>query len=183
MTNYEMVNTDELKVAPYKATYILRPDLLVLAASLEDFGFIIPIIVHRSTMEVIDGNERLLLAKSQKTIIAKCEGFVPVVFVDCDKYEAMLMHLRINRGRSSIVAKPMSTVIRELIFSGKSNRESLNRQLAMKKDEFDLMLDGNLLKNRKISEHKYSRAWVPVEAPPGTLASMPPMESPPNQDR
>jgi hypothetical protein len=77
----------------------------------------------------------------------------------------------------------MSTVIRELIFSGKSNRESLNRQLAMKKDEFDLMLDGNLLKNRKISEHKYSRAWVPVEAPPGTLASMLAIESPPNQDR
>lgn len=180
----ENISIDELKVAPYKSTYILRPDLLVLSASLVDFGFIQPIIVHKNTMEIIDGNERFLLASSVKKITEKCEGVIPCVMVDCDKYDAMLMHVRLNRGRGSLVAKPTSAVIRKLVFSGKSDRKSLDRELCMKKMEFDLMMDNTIIKQRKITEHKYSRAWVPVEAPPQTVDKLPvTIESPPNQDR
>lgn len=180
----EQVGIDDLKVAPYKATYILRPDLLVLSASLMDFGFIQPIIVHKSTMEIIDGNERFLLASNVKKIKEKCEGFIPCVLVECDKYEAMLMHVRLNRGRGALVAKPTSAIIRRTVFAGKSDRESLDRQLCMKKMEFDLMMDNTIIKQRKITEHKYSRAWVPVEAPPGTVDKTPVVtELPPNADR
>lgn len=180
----EQISIDDLKVAPYKSTYILRPDLLVLSASLADFGFIQPIIVHKNTMEIIDGNERFLLASSVKKIIEKCEGFVPCVLIDCDKYDAMLMHVRLNRGRGSLVAKPMSAIIRKVVYSGKSDRKSLDRELCMKKMEFDLMMDNTIIKQRKISEHKYSRAWVPVEAPAGTIENgSVSIEAPPNADR
>jgi hypothetical protein len=181
--NYEMIDIEDLNVPDYKSTYILRPDLLTLAASLEQHGFIVPLVVHRETMEVIDGNERMLLARNQKTIRTKCEGLAPVVFMDCDRYEAMLMHIQLNRGRGSVLAKPMSAIIRNLTFSGKESRESLNRSLCMKREEFDLMIDSSVIKHRKIAEHKYSRAWVPVEAPPGTISSSPAIESPPNEDR
>jgi hypothetical protein len=181
--NYELVEVDNLNVPEYKTTYILRPDLLTLAASLETNGFIIPLVVHRQTMDVIDGSERMLLARNQKTIRAKCGGMAPVVYVDCDKYDAMMLHIQLNRGRGSVLAKPMSKVIKNLIFSGKESRESLNRSLCVKREEFDLMIDSNVIKHRKITEHKYSRAWVPVEAPSGTISSMPTMETPPNEDR
>lgn len=181
--NYELISVDELNVPDYKSTYILRPDLLTLAASLETNGFIIPLVVHRQTMDVIDGSERMLLARYQKTIRAKCDGMIPVVYIDCDKYEAMLLHLQLNRGRGMVVAKPMSKIIRNLVFSGKESRQSLNRSLCMKREEFDLMIDSNVIKNRKIAEHKYSRAWVPVEAPAGTISTAMSIETPPNEDR
>jgi hypothetical protein len=54
----------------------------------------------------------------------------------------------------------------------------------MRAEELALMLDGNLFKVRKIKEHNYARAWVPIEAPPN---SVPPevlsIERPPNSDR
>jgi hypothetical protein len=53
----------------------------------------------------------------------------------------------------------------------------------MKPNEYSLMIDGTILKSRNIKEYTYSRAWVPVEAPPGTVDKGPTIESPPNADR
>jgi len=55
--------------------------------------------------------------------------------------------------------------------------------LAMSSDEVDIMMDGTLIKSRKIAEHKYSRAWVPVEAPASATESSAVIERPPNPDR
>lgn len=179
----ENVDINELKIAPFKATYILRPDLLSLSASLFDYGILSPLIVQKSTNFVIDGNERLNLAKNQNHIYTHLEGVVPVRYVDCDNIDAMLLHLNLNRSRGSIVAKPMSAIIRKIVLSKKYNSTHLDRFLSMKKDEYELMMDGTLIKHRKISEHKYSRAWVPVEAPAGTLDAGIEVETPPNADR
>ena len=74
-------------------------------------------------------------------------------------------------------------VIRNIILSKKYSPKDLDRTLSMKKDEYELMMDGTLLKHRKVSDHKYSRAWVPVEAPPGTIDTGIEFETPPNSDR
>lgn len=181
--NIETVSVDDLHVAPFKATYILRPDLLVLSRSLYDHGFIFPILVQKSTNIVIDGNERLLLAKNQKTINEKISGVIPVNYIDCDNLEAQMLHIKMNRSRGSILAKPLSSIIRNLVKSKRFSKDELDSLLQMKHDEFNLMMDGSILKHRKVSEHKYSRAWVPVEAPAGTIDSSPIIESPPNSDR
>ena len=179
----EYIDFDELNVAPFKSTHILRPDLLVLSRSMWDYGILSPLIVQRSTNNVIDGNERLLLAKSQKEIRDKCGDRCPVIFFDCDSIDAQLMHVRLNRGRNQLVAKPVSKIIRNLVMSKKYSRKDMDALLQMKFDEYQLMIDGSLIKHRKVSEHKYSRAWVPVEAPAGTVESGPSIEKPPNADR
>ena len=68
MNNIEMVPLSELQVAPFKATYMLRPDLLALSRSLMDFGFMLPIVVQKDTNIIIDGNERFLLATRNKHV-------------------------------------------------------------------------------------------------------------------
>ena len=180
---YENVNPSELQIAPFKATHILRPDLLSLAVSLSEYGVLSPLIVQKATNIVIDGNERLLLVSQQKNINEAVNNLVPVKFVDCDSIEAMMMHISINRSRGAILAKPMSKIVRDMVLSGKYSEKDLSRLLSIKKDEYELMMDGTLLKQRKISEHKYSRAWVPVEAPPGTIDAGMSFEVPPNPDR
>lgn len=177
------VNPGSLRVPEWKATHILRPDLLVLSASLSEFGFIEPIHVRKANGEIIDGSERFLLATSVKQIQNHIKDGIPVIQHNVDSLEAMMMHLRLNRGRGSIVAKNMSNIIKKLRLSGKYKVADMQNILCMKVDEMNLMLDGSLIKSRNIQEHKYSRAWVPVEAPPGTIDSGPIIERPPNEDR
>ena len=45
------------------------------------------------------------------------------------------------------------------------------------------MLAPNLIKHRKVPEHKYSRAWIPIEAPKVDEKNVPKFERPPNLDR
>lgn len=181
--NINYVNASDLVVPAWKATHILRPDLLVLSASLLQYGFIQPVHIRAETMELIDGSERVLLAQNVSAINKKTKGLVPVIEHDCDSIDAMMLHLRLNRGRSSLVAKKVSSITRKLNMSGRYSRRDFDDLLCMKTDEFDLMISGDLLKARKISEHTYSRAWVPIEAPAGTIEEEPLIERPPNADR
>jgi hypothetical protein len=177
------VESKLLTTPEWKATHILRPDLIVLSSSLQEFGFIQPIHIRKQTGEIIDGSERWLLATNVKTIMNKVGDKIPVIEHDVDSLEAMMMHLRLNRGKGSIVAKPMSKIIRKLNMSKKYSSKEFDSLLCMKTDELDLMLDGGIIKSRKIHEHSYSRAWVPVEAPSGTVDVGPSIERPPNADR
>jgi hypothetical protein len=63
----------------------------------------------------------------------------------------------------------------------------------MTSEEFDLLREPDLLISKKVKEHTYSRAWVPIEAPPvGTVIAAREVnpvspniqiERPPNADR
>ena len=113
MQKIDYVNFSELNIAPFKATYILRPDLLTLAKSLIDFGFITPIIVQKGTNFVIDGNERVSLAKINKHVKLAVGDTCPVIYFECDSFEAQMMHLRLNRSKGTLLAKPTSKIILE----------------------------------------------------------------------
>jgi len=174
----------ELFVPEWKSTYILRPDLLALSASLMDYGFTQPLQVRKSTGEIIDGSERFLLATRVSRIADVVGDEIPVIEHDVSSLDAMLMHLRFNRSRGALFAKPMSKIVRKLVMSKTVDAEKLERTLCMKKEEYSLMINNSLLKARNIKDHTYARAWVPVEAPPGTTDDFGiSIESPPNADR
>lgn len=181
--NIKYIKLQSLVVPDWKATHILRPDLLVLSSSLLEFGFIQPLHIRAETKEIIDGSERFLLATNVAEISKKVGKEVPVIEHDCDSLEAMMLHLRLNRGRSGLVAKKVSAIIRKLSISGKYGPDQFDNLLCMKTDELDLMVMGNLLKSRKVAEHTYSRAWVPIEAPSGAEQDEMSIEKPPNADR
>lgn len=177
------VDASKLVVPEWRATHILRPDLLVLSASLNEFGFIEPIHIRKETNEIIDGSERYLLATKNEQIKSVVGKTIPVIEHDIDSLTAMMLHLRLNRGRGLLVAKQMSKIIRNLKRSKKYDKTDFDNLLCMKQVELDLMLEPSILKHKKIHEHTYSRAWVPVEAPPGTIDKAPVVERPPNEDR
>ena len=179
----EFVEIDKLVKPEWHATYIVRPDLLVLSTSLLQHGFLAPIVVQKNTNIIIDGYQRWMLSKEIVELNKKNNNLVPVVFVDCDSLEAMMMHLQLNRGRGSLLAHKVSSIVRDLFNSGKYAEKDFDRLLTMKHDELDVLFDGTIIKQKKISEHKYSRAWVPIEAPAGTVDAIPTIERPPNKDR
>lgn len=180
----EYVDGRKLVVPEWRATYVLRPELLIISGSLIEFGFIQPIHVRRSTGEIIDGSERYLLAMSIDEIREQNDGKIPVVFHDIDQIEAMMMHLRLNRGRSTVIAAKTSEIIRKAKRSGLYSDRDFNEILSMRNEELSLMLDGSVFKARKIKEHNYAKAWVPIEAPSSMSSSdRVVIESPPNPDR
>ena len=184
MNEIKMIAGGSLKPAPYRATFILKPDQRVLTESMLKYGFLSPIIVQKKSMTIIDGHERHMIAANEDTIVKKLKGHVPVNLVDCDDIDAMLLHVQINRGRGSVYAKSLSSLFKTVVRSGKYNKQDLRRILSMSADEIDLLFDGGLIKTRKLNDHVYSRAWIPVEAPSGkSTTDTFTIERPPNADR
>jgi len=180
--NYSEMPLNSIKPAPWRVNYVLKPDMLLLAESMNDYGWLQPIIVQKSTSHIIDGFHRWVTAQSPD--FAKKYGKkVPVIIVDIDNVDAMIMHVRLNRARGTIFAKPFSKLIRTLVVSDKYSADEIADMLNMSADEFDLMLTGGLLKQRKIPQHQYSKAWVPVEAPSKGELDNQVIERPPNADR
>jgi hypothetical protein len=180
----EYVDPRTLKVPSWRATHILRPDLLIISGMLFEYGFIQPIHVRAETKEIIDGSERFLLASALPEILDRTDGMIPVIFHDVSLMEAMMMHVRLNRGKSNLIAMRVSEIIKTVKRSGSYSIDEMRSLLSMGNDELMLMLDGSLLKTRKIKEHNYARAWVPIEAPSAKRDSNPmTFEKPPNPDR
>lgn len=180
----DYVAIGDLSIPSWNTIYILRPDLLVLADSLSSFGIMSPLVVRKEDNSIIDGSQRYKLISGNKNLSALFPDGLPVRYVDCDELDAMVLHVQINRGRGSMVAKQLSSIVRLLKKSRKFDEKDFVKHFCMKFDELELMMNPTIIKQRKISEHNYSRAWVPVEAPPGTIDKMPIVtEAPPNPDR
>lgn len=172
----ELVKCGDLKPGPWRSTYILKPDLKSLAASITRFGWTQPIVVRRETLEIIDGHERVGLFGSQSGKV------VPAFMFEGDSVDSALLHLQLNRSRGMIVSKHLSRTVKTIIRSRKYTESHLLVDLAMSQDELDLLLDGTLLKQRNVASHNYSRAWVPIEAESGKYDDVV-FERPPNGDQ
>lgn len=179
--NIVMVPVDSIRPADWRATYMLKPDMKLLTKSMMEYGWLSPITVRKSDSRIIDGFHRWLVAQDQD-FIKKHGKKIPVIFVDIDAIDSMIMHIRLNRARGSLIAKFVSRLINDIVRSKKYERSELKQLLTMGDDEIEVLLNGTLLKQRKISEYQYSKAWVPVEAPAGSVEAAI-IETPPNADR
>lgn len=151
----ETLKPQNLKTPDWRTTYILKPDYLGLMQSIKAFGILQPIV----TMEdgtIIDGYARWLVAHELEL------QEVPVKRLQCSQAEAILLHLQMNRCRGSIVPHRMGQAIITLL-KVMDDREIMDA-LNMSEDEFDIFEDGSLIKKRKVKQHDYNQAWIPIES-------------------
>lgn len=176
--NAEIVDSHSLKPAPWgTASHILTPDFRLLRQSMERYGWLQPLTCRASDRTIIDGTHRWMIANKDRHLGAS----TPVVWVDCDDTDAMLLHLQLNRGRGELLNKDVSKVMKAIIRGQKYDETELREMLRMSSDEFDVLADGTLVKMRNVKRHEYSRGWVPVEvaaAPENPIT----IERPPNKD-
>jgi ParB-like chromosome segregation protein Spo0J len=168
--------------APWRATHCLKPDQRVLVQSLTESGWLLPLVATPNGT-LVDGHYRWQLARENKRLAKVLGDLVPVHVVDVDEVDAMVMHLRLNMGRGRVVGHKASQVLRLVLRSGKYTDVQLQEQLRLNDDEWDLLVDGDLVKKRNVPEHRYSPAWVPVEVPEGAAVVPPVIERPPNPDQ
>lgn len=175
---------NSVRPAPWRTTYVLKPDLKLLARSMTDAGWLQPIVVRKADMTIIDGFHRWLVATQDKWFGKRHDtSHVPCVVLDIDEIDAMILHVRMNRARGAVVAKFLSSLVMDVLVSKKYNDDELCEMLEMSDDEIIVLREGSLLKHRKIKEYEYSKAWIPVEVPAGTVTQTAAIERPPNSDR
>jgi ParB-like chromosome segregation protein Spo0J len=153
--------TSDLRPAKWATScYVVAPDYKRLSASIDTYGILSPIVIQKDGA-IIDGHHRWIIANELR--IKK----VPVVVVRCDDVEAIMLHIDMNRYRGIVIAKYLSRLMQRLMQSKRFTEEELRKRLGMTYDEFDILLDGSLVKMRKIKQHTYSPAWVPIESKTG----------------
>jgi len=182
MKQIVMVNATDLTPGPWRTSYLLKPDLEVLARSLTDYGWLQPILVQEGTNRIIDGNIRWEIAGASKKAQKTLGKQIPVIYHECSDLDAAFMHVRMNRSKGVSLPKQVSRIVQNVALSRRYDEWNLRKKLAMTEEELAVMLDGTLLKHRNIADHKYSRAWVPVEAESAENVG-PAIERPPNADR
>lgn len=159
---YKSVATESLSESFWgSTTYVVSHDFQRLKASIESYGILQPIVCQETTDCIIDGLHRWRIAK----LLEMPE--VPIVYVDVPDEEAAVMHVVLNRNRGLVVNRFLSELIQELVVVNEVDSEELQERLGLNDEEFGLLLDGSLIRMRKIKEHKYSPAWVPIESPTG----------------
>jgi hypothetical protein len=191
--NITAVPFTAIRPAQWRSTYTFKPELKLLTQSIRDLGWVSPILVRQEDSTIIDGFARWVVAQGDKVISKRDRNLVPVVYISCDEVDAMLHHVRLNRARGQVMARPLSRLISDAVGSGKYGREVIRQALGMTLDEFDMLRQPDVLISKKVKEHEYSRAWVPIEAPPvgsmieasevNAVAGDIVIERPPNPDR
>ncbi len=158
----DSLSCTDLKIGGWATScYVVRPDYKRLLTSIQTYGVLSPLVVQQGTNTIIDGHHRLKAAQELSSTT------VPCITVECDDIEAVLLHIDLNRYRGVVVAKFLSNLIGYILETGAYEYDALRDRMALSKEEFDILADGTLVKMRKIKQHSYSPAWVPVESATG----------------
>lgn len=129
----EYLPVDQIKPNSYNPNRQSEHDFELLCRSISSDGFTQPIIVLRSTLEVVDGEHRWRACKH----LGYAE--VPVVLVDMTPEQARISTLRHNRARGSEDAILAAGVLKQLADSGAI--EFAQEQLMMDDVEVERLLD------------------------------------------
>ena len=154
--NVEYLSPSEISPNDYNPNRQSEHDFELLVRSMREDGFTQPIIVHRQSKQIVDGEHRW--RASQKL------GYdsIPVVFVDMTPEQMRVSTLRHNRARGSEDIELAAQVLRDL-----------QRLGALDHAQDSLMLDDVEL-NRLLNEidapdalagEFFEDAWVPDDTP------------------
>lgn len=97
----------QLKPSPYNPREISRHDLEALKRSIQEFGFVDPVIVNKDDA-IIGGHQRVEAAKALGI------DSVPVVYVDVSEEQAKILNLALNRISGEWDKEKLKNLLSEL---------------------------------------------------------------------
>lgn len=162
--NIEWLPAESLSANDYNPNVVYNPELKLLEHSLLQTGWIQPVLVNTNRI-IIDGFHRASLARDSSKLLARDGGLVPCAVLDISDAEARLMTIRINRAKGTHVAIRMSDIVKSLIDEHGMGVEDIALGIGATRAEVDLLYQGDVFTAKDIKNAKYSKAWVPEEAP------------------
>lgn len=107
---------------------------------------------------IIDGFHRYFTAKTNKDILERNNGYVPIVVLKKNINERMSATVRHNRARGSHSIKGMSNIVFEMLDNGASDEDVCNN-LGMEPEEL-LKLKHLTGFSKLFQDVEYNKAWV-----------------------
>lgn len=156
----EWVDARNLNANDYNPNVVLNLEMQLLAFSLLKTGWIQPILVTPELV-IIDGFHRSYLSTHHPEIIKVYNYQVPVVKLELNEPERMLLTVRINRAKGAHVAVKMHDLVGKLFHEFHYSAEQIAREIGATMPEVELLLKENVFQNLDIPNHRYSKAWIP----------------------
>ena len=159
ISNVQWIDVNLLSANDYNPNVVFSDEMKLLRFSIKKNGWIQPILVTQDYC-IIDGFHRATLAKMNKDITI--DGKVPVVVMQMNEAERMMLTIRINRAKGSHVAVKMADIIHKLVNDYGIPLQQVCDGIGARKEEVELLLMDNVFQAKGIDEHtKYSKAWIP----------------------
>jgi hypothetical protein len=152
--NVEYVPVDSIKPNAYNPNRQSDHDYQLLLTSIKENGFTQPVIVHRETRQIVDGEHRWRAA--QDPSIGMTE--IPVVFVDWNDKQRMIATFTHNRARGSEDIELAAAVLRDLEALGAL--DWAQDSLMLDDIEIQRMLH-DVAAPEALAADDFSTAWVP----------------------
>jgi ParB/RepB/Spo0J family partition protein len=150
--NVEYVPHDSVKPNSYNPNRQSEHDFDLLIRSMREDGFTTPIIVHRESREIVDGEHRWRAAAE----LGMPE--IPVVFVEMTPEQMRIATLRHNRARGSEDIELSAEVLRDLEKLGAL--EWAADSLKLSDAEIEKLLN-DVPAPEALAGEEYSEAWEP----------------------
>lgn len=158
LNKVEWIKRDQLHANNYNPNHVAPPELELLKISIIEDGWTQPI-VARPDGEIVDGFHRWKVSADPE-VSKMTGGFVPVVRLNrVDPSHQMMSTIRHNRARGSHAVLKMADIVRNLLQSGLSEEEIMQR-LQMDFEEVDRLADQSGMIHRG-SKDDFNKGWVP----------------------
>lgn len=137
--NIQWVSMDGVRANEYNPNSVAPPEMKLLEHSIESDGYTQPIVTWRADgiFEVIDGFHRNRVGRESKTVLARIQGYLPIVIANesrTDKSDRIAATIRHNRARGKHKVEAMSDIVIELKRRNWSD-DKIGRELGMDADE------------------------------------------------
>ena len=154
------IERDLIRANDYNPNRVPRVELRLLKISILQDGWTQPIVVHRESMVIIDGEHRWTVAADPE--VAKLTGGrVPVVFVEGDRARRMMSTIRHNRARGEHAVLPMAEIVKALLQGG-TTREDVMFLLQMEGEEVERLAErAGLPEVVSRASRGFNKGWVP----------------------
>ncbi len=150
-----------LNANDYNPNVVQNAELDLLKLSLMKQGWVQPILIDAGG-RIIDGFHRATLCRTDRQLRARYP-LIPCAVLPLSRPEVMLLTIRINRAKGTHAALRMSAIVQELVKEHGMSRASVAAEIGGTVAEVDLLLQASLFKAKDLSNHRFSRAWVPTK--------------------
>jgi ParB-like chromosome segregation protein Spo0J len=123
----------------YNPNAVSPPELRLLKVSILQDGWTQPIVVHRGSGVIVDGEHRWTVA-GDPGVGKLTGGLVPVVYVEGDLEHRMMSTIRHNRARGEHGVRPMAEIVCCLLAGGTS-KDDVMFLLQMEEEEVDRLAE------------------------------------------
>ena len=156
------VDINSVQANDYNPNSVAKEEMKLLYTSILHDGYTQPVVtIYDEELEkyiIVDGFHRFLTCKSNKDILERNKGRLPVVVIEKDINDRMASTVRHNRARGKHSVIGMSSMVFSMLENGWKDDEICN-ELGMEADE--LIRLKHITGFSKLFENvEYQKAWI-----------------------